>query len=65
MKKSFYLQQFHSIMQMGDSLIILLLGISSGFTTILYKTKRQPPLLRDVPSYNKQFNIWEDTLLLW
>lgn len=34
-------------MQMADSLIILLLGSSFGFTIILYKTKCQPLTLRD------------------
>lgn len=47
MKKSFYLQQSHVIMQMSDSLIILLLGSSFGFTITLYKTKCQPLALRD------------------
>lgn len=46
-EKSFYLQQSHIIMQMEDSLIILLLGSSFGFTVILYKPKCQPPALRD------------------
>lgn len=42
-KKSFYLQQSHIIIEMGDSLIISLVGSSLGVTIILYKTKCQPP----------------------
>ena len=37
----------HIIMQMEDSVIILLLGSSFGFTITLYKTKCQPSALRE------------------